>query len=54
MLCLCHYGSALERFWFENDLGREKKTGGEDVLLPWSRVDHTLRPIFKLQWMIFQ
>ena len=25
MLCLCHYRSALERFWFESDLGREKK-----------------------------
>ena len=23
MLCLCHYGSALKRFWFPTDLGRE-------------------------------
>ena len=25
-----------------------KSTGGEDLLLPWSRVDHALRPIFML------
>ena len=29
MLCLCHYRSALERFWFESDLGREKKQVGK-------------------------
>ena len=23
MLCLCHYGPALSRFWFQTDLGRE-------------------------------
>ena len=23
MLCLCHYGPALLRFWFQTDLGRE-------------------------------
>ena len=23
MLCLCHYGSALWRFWFQTDLGRK-------------------------------
>ena len=23
MLCLCHYGLALLRFWFQTDLGRE-------------------------------
>ena len=23
MLCLCHYGSAILRFWFQTDLGRE-------------------------------
>ena len=43
MLCLCHYGPALLRFWFQTDLGREnsasflKNTGGEDLFLPWSR-----------------
>ena len=23
MLCLCHYGPVLSRFWFQTDLGRE-------------------------------
>ena len=23
MLCLCHYGPSLSRFWFQTDLGRE-------------------------------
>ena len=42
MLCLCHYGPALLRFWFQTVLGREnstsffKKTCGEDLFLPWS------------------
>ena len=36
MLCLCHYGPALSRFWFQTDLGRAnsatffKNKGGED------------------------
>ena len=57
MLCLCHYGPALLRFWFQTDLGREnsarffKNTGGEDLFLPWSRVGHALRPIFML-WLV--
>ena len=57
MLCLCHYGPALLRFWFQTDLGREnsasflKNTGGEDLFLPWSRVGHALRPIFIL-WLV--
>ena len=57
MLCLCHYGPALLRFWFQTDLGREnsasflKNTGGEDLFLPWSRVGHALRPIFML-WVV--
>ena len=52
MLCLCHYPSALKRFWFQTDLGREnsasylKKNGREDPFLPLSRVDLDLRPIF--------
>ena len=43
MLCLCHYGPALLGFWFQTDLGSEtsasffKSTGGEDLILPWSR-----------------
>ena len=43
MLCLCRYGPALLGFWFQTDLGREnsasffKSTGGEDLILPWSR-----------------
>ena len=41
MLCLCHYGPALLRFWFQTDLGREN----------WSRVGHALRPIFML-WLV--
>ena len=57
MLCLCHYGPALFGFWFETDLGSEnsesffKSTGGEDLILPWSRVGHALRPIFIL-WLV--
>ena len=44
MLCLCHYGPARLGFWFQTDLGSEnsssffKSTGGEDLILPWSRV----------------
>ena len=56
MLCLCHYDPALLRFWFQTDLGRENSTiflntGGEELLLPWSRVGHALRPIFIL-WLV--
>ena len=56
MLCLlcCHYGPALLGFWLQTGLGSEnsasffKRTGGEDLILPWSRVGHALRPIFIL------
>ena len=41
ILCLCHYGPALLRFWFQTDLGREN----------WSRVGHALRPIF-MHWLV--
>ena len=57
MLCLCHYGPALLGFWFQTDLGSEnsasffKSTGEEDLILPWSRVGHALRPIFIL-WLV--
>ena len=57
MLCSCHYGPALLRFWFQTDLEREnsasffKNTGGEDLFLPWPRVGHALRPIFML-WLV--
>ena len=54
---LCHYGPELLGFWFQTDLGSEnsssffKSTGGEDLILPWSRVGHALRPIFIL-WLV--
>ena len=58
MLCFCHYGPALLGFWFQTGLGSEnltsffKSTGGEeDLILPWSRVGHTLRLIFVL-WLV--
>ena len=61
MLCLCHYGPALLEFWFQTDFGNENSasffkstgasTGGEDLILPWSRVGHALRPIFIL-WLV--
>ena len=57
MLCLCHYGLALLGFWFHTDFGSEnsasffKSTGGEDLFLPWSRVDHTPCPTFML-WLV--
>ena len=53
----CHYGPALLGFWFQTDLGSEisdsffKSTGGEDLILPWTRVGHVLRPIFIL-WLV--
>ena len=53
----CQYGPALLGFWFQTDLGSEnsssffKSTGGEDLILPWSRVGHPLRPIFIL-WLV--
>ena len=27
MLCLCHYGPTLLRFWFQINLGRENPAG---------------------------
>ena len=57
ILCLCHYGPVLLGFCFQTGLGSEnsasffKSTGGEDLILPWSRVGHPLRPIFIL-WLI--
>ena len=61
MLCLCHYGPTLLRFWFQTDLVRDNSasffffffcnTCGEDLFLPWSRVGHALRPIFML-WLV--
>ena len=57
MLCLCHYGPALLRFWLQTDLGREnsasffKNSGGDDLFLPWTRDGHALRPIFML-WLV--
>ena len=47
MLCLCHNGPTLLRFWFQNDLGRENsaiylkiQAGGRyflTIVTPWSR-----------------
>ena len=57
MLCLCHYGPALLGFWFQTDCGSKnsasffKSTGGEDLILTWSRVGHALCPIFTL-WLV--
>ena len=59
MLCICHYGPALLGFWFQNDLGSENSAsffesrGGEDLILPWSRVGHALRPILCSDWSKF-
>ena len=59
MLCLCHYGPALLEFWFQTDFGSQnsasffKSTGGEDLILPWSRVGHALRPIWLVKiWQV--
>ena len=57
ILCLCHYGPTLLRFWSQTDLGRKnsasffENTGGEDLFLSWSCVGHAGRPIFKL-WLV--
>ena len=54
---ICHYGPAKLGFWFQTDLGSEnsssffKSTGGEDLILPWSRIGHALRPVFIL-WLV--
>ena len=56
--CVCHYGPALLRFWFQTDLGREnsaiflKNTGGEDLFLPWSRVGHYVQFLYS-DWSKF-
>ena len=54
MLCLCHYGPALLRYWFKTDLGSKnsasylKIQAGKTFFLPWFRVGHALRQIFML------
>ena len=53
MLCLCHYGSAVLRFWFQANLGRENSASSlklrqERPFLTMVRVGHALRPIFML------
>ena len=51
MSCLCHYDPALLRFWFQTYLGHKNSASyltiqaGENLLLPWSRVGHALRPL---------
>ena len=60
MLCLYQYGPALLGFWLQTGLGSKnsasffKRTGGEDLILPWSREGHALRPIFILwlNWLV--
>ena len=34
MLCLCHYGPALLRFWFQTDLGSENSSSFLKVQAP--------------------
>ena len=57
MLCLCHYGPALLRFWFQTSRRREnsasfyKNTSRKDLLLQWSRIGQALRPIYML-WLV--
>ena len=57
MSCLCYYGPALLRFWFQTYLGHEnsasylKIQAEKTSFLPWSRVGHALRPIFML-WLV--
>ena len=53
MLCLCHHGPALLRLASEAKFSQFffNSTGGEDLILPWSRVGHALRPIFIL-WLV--
>ena len=56
MLCLCHDGPALLRFWFQTNHGREnsasylKIQAGRPFLTQLTRC-HTLRPIFML-WLV--
>ena len=53
VLCLCHNGLALSRFWFQTNHGRENSanTGGKDLFLAWSCAGHVLRPIFMF-WLV--
>ena len=59
MLCLCHYGPVLLGFRFQTDLESEnsasffKSSGGEVLILPWSRVGHALRPLLYSDWSKF-
>ena len=54
LLCLCHYGPALLRFWFQTDLGHKssaiflKKIQAGKTF---SYHGHALRPIFML-WLV--
>ena len=56
MLCLCHDGPALLRFWFQINHGREnsasylKIQAGRPFLTQFTRC-HALRPIFML-WLV--
>ena len=53
MLCLCHYGPALLRFWFQTDLGRENSASFLKILkgrpfLPSTRVGHSASNFYAL------
>ena len=51
MLCLCHYGSALLRFWCQTDLERKnlasylKIQAGKTFFFPWSRSTSNFYPL---------
>ena len=62
MLCLCHYGPALLRFWFQTDLGREnsasylKIQAGKTDAFHFSHHSHALVtpvPLVTDQWPIW-
>ena len=53
MLCLCHYGPALLRFWFQTDLGREN-SASYLKLQAWETFSYhgyALRLIF-MHWLV--
>ena len=55
MLCLCHYGPALLRFWFQTDLVRENSASFLTILAEktFSWHGHALRPILCSYWSKF-
>ena len=56
LLCSCHYGPTLLRFWFQTNLGRknwasylEIQLGGEDLFLPRKNFEKKLWAVFCLE-----